>query len=85
MKRYTIALIPGDGIGTEVAPEGVRVLEAAAARFGFSFDWTACGDGGCDEGCEHWAEIPFDRIGGFVFEPGSAAGRVQVAPDALVR
>jgi isocitrate/isopropylmalate dehydrogenase len=28
MKNYAIALIPGDGIGQEVAPQGVKVLEA---------------------------------------------------------
>jgi tartrate dehydrogenase/decarboxylase / D-malate dehydrogenase len=39
MKRYKIALIPGDGIGKEVVPEGVRVLEAAAAKFQVGFDW----------------------------------------------
>ncbi len=39
MKRYRIALIPGDGIGTEVVPEGVRVLEAAGSRFGITFTW----------------------------------------------
>ena len=32
-------MIPGDGIGKEVVPEGVRVLDAAARRFGFSLDW----------------------------------------------
>jgi tartrate dehydrogenase/decarboxylase/D-malate dehydrogenase len=32
---YRIALIPGDGIGQEVVPEGVRTLEALALRFGF--------------------------------------------------
>jgi tartrate dehydrogenase/decarboxylase/D-malate dehydrogenase len=32
MKTYRIALIPGDGIGKEVIPAGVKVLEAAAAR-----------------------------------------------------
>ncbi len=45
MADYTIAVIPGDGIGKEVVPEGLRVLDAAAARFGFSlsynhFDWS---------------------------------------------
>ncbi len=39
MARHKIALIPGDGIGTEVVPEGVRVLEAAARKFDLSFDW----------------------------------------------
>lgn len=31
---HRIAVIAGDGIGTEVMPEGLRVLEAAASRFG---------------------------------------------------
>ncbi|MEO8448760.1 MAG: tartrate dehydrogenase [Gemmatimonadota bacterium] len=39
MTKYRIALIPGDGIGKEVVPEGVRVLEAAARKFGVSFEW----------------------------------------------
>jgi tartrate dehydrogenase/decarboxylase/D-malate dehydrogenase len=45
MKTYKIAVIPGDGIGKEVVPEGLRVLEAAGKRFGFAcslqhFDWS---------------------------------------------
>ena len=31
-RSYTLAVIPGDGIGKEVVPEGLRVLEAAAQR-----------------------------------------------------
>ncbi len=34
MKQYRIAVIPGDGIGREVVPEGVRVLEAVGAKHG---------------------------------------------------
>ena len=34
MATHRIAVIAGDGIGTEVVPEGLRVLEAAAVRFG---------------------------------------------------
>jgi tartrate dehydrogenase/decarboxylase/D-malate dehydrogenase len=42
-----IAVIPGDGIGCEVMPEGIRVLEAAARRFGISIEfdhieWASC-------------------------------------------
>ena len=37
--RHRIAVIPGDGIGKEVVPEGQRVLEAAARRFGFELAW----------------------------------------------
>src|SRR5579862_8112312 len=44
-RKYKIAAIPGDGIGREVVPEGIRVIEAAGRRFGFSaafhnFDWS---------------------------------------------
>jgi tartrate dehydrogenase/decarboxylase/D-malate dehydrogenase len=44
-RKYKIATIPGDGIGQEVVPEGIRVIEAAGRRFGFSaifehFDWS---------------------------------------------
>ena len=44
-KTYKIAAIPGDGIGNEVVPAGLRVLEAAAKRHGFAlkvsdFDWS---------------------------------------------
>ncbi|MDF2997685.1 MAG: tartrate dehydrogenase [Xanthobacteraceae bacterium] len=47
-RTHRIAVIPGDGIGKEVVPEGVRVLEAAAAKYGFDlqldhFDF-ACAD-----------------------------------------
>ena len=46
-KTHRIAVIPGDGIGREVMPEGLRVLEAAARRFGISLetqhiDWASC-------------------------------------------
>ena len=37
---HRIAVIPGDGIGKEVLPEGMRVLEAAGRRFGVNFTWT---------------------------------------------
>ena len=40
MKRYKIAVIPGDGIGKEVVPEGLRVLEAVGRRFDIHFAWT---------------------------------------------
>ena len=44
MKQHRIAVIPGDGIGKEVVPEGVRVLEAAGRRFGLDFAWVPFGD-----------------------------------------
>jgi tartrate dehydrogenase/decarboxylase/D-malate dehydrogenase len=39
LKSYRIAVIEGDGIGREVVPEGIRVLEASARGFGLSFSW----------------------------------------------
>lgn len=46
MKNYNIAVVPGDGIGNEIVPEGLRVLEAVAKKHNFSissktFDWGA--------------------------------------------
>ena len=45
-KNYNIAVVPGDGIGNEIVPEGYRVLKAVAKKYGFSitsdtFDWGA--------------------------------------------
>ncbi len=39
MKTHRIAVIPGDGIGREVMPEGVRAMEAAGRRHGIAFEW----------------------------------------------
>jgi tartrate dehydrogenase/decarboxylase / D-malate dehydrogenase len=45
VNAYKIAVIPGDGIGKEVVPQGLRILEAAGAKFGITFrfehlDWS---------------------------------------------
>ena len=45
MKRYRVAVVPGDGIGTEVMPEAQRVLDVVAKKHGFAleyreFDWS---------------------------------------------
>lgn len=65
-KTYRIAVIPGDGIGTEVMPEGIRVLDAAGARFGLSFSWDEY-DWSCAYYQKHGAMMPadgLDRIAG---------------------
>lgn len=46
MAKYKIALMPGDGTGPEVLREGMKVVEAAAQRFGFTFDTTEYDFGG---------------------------------------
>jgi tartrate dehydrogenase/decarboxylase/D-malate dehydrogenase len=38
--KHKIAVIMGDGIGKEVVPEGMRVLDVAGERFGFKLEWT---------------------------------------------
>jgi tartrate dehydrogenase/decarboxylase/D-malate dehydrogenase len=48
---HHIAVIPGDGIGKEVVPEGIRVLEAASRRFGIDLTWTTF-----DWSCEVYAK-----------------------------
>ena len=39
-RPFRVAVIAGDGIGKEVMPEGLRVLRAAAARFGLAIETT---------------------------------------------
>ncbi len=51
MATHKIAVIPGDGIGNEVVPEGLRVLEAVGRKFGFDFRWTHL-----DWNCERYAK-----------------------------
>ncbi len=45
-KSYTIAVMPGDGTGPEVTAEAVKVLKAAAAKFGFTLEMTEFDFGG---------------------------------------
>ncbi|RBP76566.1 tartrate dehydrogenase/decarboxylase/D-malate dehydrogenase [Shewanella putrefaciens] len=40
MSKVKIAVIAGDGIGTEVIPEGIRTLEATGKILGLTFEWT---------------------------------------------
>ncbi|ODU10777.1 MAG: tartrate dehydrogenase [Rubrivivax sp. SCN 71-131] len=47
-QAHRIAAIPGDGIGKEVMPEGLRVLEAAARRFGIGIEVTPIAWASCD-------------------------------------
>ena len=50
MKTHRIAVIPGDGIGKEVVPEGIRVLDAVAVRHGIRLEWNTF-----DWSCETYA------------------------------
>ncbi|MEE9566045.1 MAG: tartrate dehydrogenase [Desulfobacteria bacterium] len=58
---YRIALIPGDGIGKEVVPEGVRALEALAAQYNFQVEFTEF-PYSCDYYLKHGEMMPKDGI-----------------------
>lgn len=59
VRRHRIAVIPGDGIGREVVPEGLRVLDAAAAKFDLAFQWDRF-DWSCDYYLAHGRMMPSD-------------------------
>jgi tartrate dehydrogenase/decarboxylase/D-malate dehydrogenase len=61
MKTYRIAAIPGDGIGKEVVPEGIRVLEAAGKKFGIAFKWDHF-PWSCEYYKEHGRMMPDDGL-----------------------
>ena len=60
-KIVKIALILGDGIGKEVMPEGVRVLEAAASKHGLKLEWTEF-DWSCETYLKTGQMMPEDGI-----------------------
>jgi tartrate dehydrogenase/decarboxylase/D-malate dehydrogenase len=59
-QTYRIAVIPGDGIGKEVMPEGLRVLQAVASRFGLALDLTPIDWASCDYYAQHGDMMPAD-------------------------
>jgi tartrate dehydrogenase/decarboxylase/D-malate dehydrogenase len=58
---HRIAVIPGDGIGKEVVPEGIRVLNAAGKRFGIQFKWEFF-SWGCEYFLSHGEMMPPDGL-----------------------
>ena len=62
MKTHKIALIPGDGIGREVVPEGVRALERLAADHGFALRFSEF-PFSCQYYLQHHEMMPKGAIG----------------------
>jgi tartrate dehydrogenase/decarboxylase/D-malate dehydrogenase len=56
-----IAVVPGDGIGNEVVPEGIRVLEAIGSRFGLNYKWDTY-DWSCQRFAKTGAMMPADGL-----------------------
>ena len=85
MNQHRIAVIPGDGIGKEVVPEGLRVLDAVAARFDLSFQWDEF-DWSCDYYLTHGRMMPDDwkqRIGSHDAIFFGAVGWPEKVPDHI--
>jgi len=59
-RTFKIAVIPGDGIGKEVMPEGLRALQAAARRFDIGLQLTHIDWASCDHYAKTGAMMPPD-------------------------
>jgi len=85
MNTQRIAVIPGDGIGKEVVPEGLRVLDAVATRFDLTLQWDEI-DWSCDYYLKHGRMMPEDwkqRIGGHDAIFFGAVGWPEKVPDHI--
>jgi tartrate dehydrogenase/decarboxylase/D-malate dehydrogenase len=83
MATHRIAVIPGDGIGKEVVPEGLRVLEAVGKRFGIDFAFTHY-DWNCDYYAKHGRMMPedwFEQLSGHEAIFYGAVGWPATVPD----
>ena len=81
---HRIAVIPGDGIGTEVMPEGLRVLDAASRRFGIALQVDAFDFAHCGYFAQHAKMMPDDwkdQIGGHHAILFGAVGWPATVPD----
>ncbi|MBU6270738.1 MAG: tartrate dehydrogenase [Betaproteobacteria bacterium] len=84
MSTHRIAVIAGDGIGKEVMPEGLRVLRAAARRFGIGLSFDEFDFASCDYYARHGEMMPADwkaRIGGHDAIYFGAVGWPASVPD----
>jgi tartrate dehydrogenase/decarboxylase/D-malate dehydrogenase len=60
-RKHRIAVLPGDGIGKETVPEALKVLDAAARRFGFDLAYTHY-DWSCETYKETGKMMPDDGL-----------------------
>ena len=59
-QTYNVAVIAGDGIGKEVMPEGLKIVKAAAGKFGLNIEFHTFEWGGCDYYETHGKMMPDD-------------------------
>lgn len=84
MSPHRIAVIPGDGIGKEVVPEGIRVLEAAAEHFEIALDFDWFDFSSCDYYVEHGRMLPdewFETLREYDAIYFGAVGWPETVPD----
>lgn len=84
MSKHRIAVIAGDGIGQEVMPEGIRVLEAAASKFNIPLQFDHFDFSSCDYFEKHGKMLPDDwkeQIGGHDAIYFGAVGWPDKVPD----
>ncbi len=83
---HRIAAIPGDGIGKEVMPEGLRTLQAAAQRFAIPLEITPIAWASCDHFAQTGQMMPDDwkaQIGGMDAILFGAVGWPDTVPDHI--
>jgi tartrate dehydrogenase/decarboxylase/D-malate dehydrogenase len=83
---HRIAAIPGDGIGKEVMPEGLRTLQAAATRFAIPLEITPIAWASCDHHQQTGQMMPDDwkaQIGGMDAILFGAVGWPDTVPDHI--
>ncbi len=83
---HRIAVIAGDGIGTEVMPEGLRVLEAAASKFNIGLQFDHFDFSSCDYFERHGQMLPDnwkEQIGGHDAIYFGAVGWPDKVPDHI--
>lgn len=81
---HRIAVIAGDGIGTEVMPEGLRVLRAAASRFDIALEFEEFDFASAGYWQQHGKMLPddwFETLRGFDAIYFGAVGWPEVVPD----
>ncbi len=81
---HRIAAIAGDGIGNEVMPEGLRVLDAACRRFGIDVNVDTFDFANCEYFARHGQMMPDDwkdQIGGHRAIFFGAVGWPATVPD----
>ncbi|MFM8466658.1 MAG: tartrate dehydrogenase [Oxalobacteraceae bacterium] len=79
-----IAVIAGDGIGKEVVPEGLRVLDATTRKFGLKLSYDHFDFASCDYYAKHGQMMPEnwkDQIGGHDAIYFGAVGWPDIVPD----